>query len=417
MKQRNVFLHTNTTCLLGLLFLASLFLGCGGSELDTTYGKRHGGPSVNGLDALARLFSAKGGHVESRSVISPGLKRCDTIVWAPNAIDTPNAETLAYFEDWLAEGYDRTLVFVGRDFDAAIPYWEAAIPKASAQDVGKFKARLQTAKSDLKTTQTSISDNEYARWFTVRKRTQPTKPKTFAGDWNDRFDGSKSDIRYYTTLEEPTKEESFESDLDINVAVACANYGENYPLDFEVLLKDGETPLVIRITSEDWGDGQILVVANGSFLFNMSLVNHEHRKLANEIVESRSSGERVAFLETFTGSPEILDKDPVKKSRTGLDALATWPINVPLIHLAILGMLYCAWQFPIFGRPKHGEQSITADFGKHIKSVGKLLARSKNDAHAQQQLTHYQQHVLDTSLHPATHTPTPPNNTKTEPQK
>ena len=53
---------------------------------------------------------------------------------------------------------------------------------------------------------------------------------------------------------------------------------------FEALLAtEDDVDIVTRVTRRSWHGGQIVVVANGSFLLNLPLVNHEHRKLADKL--------------------------------------------------------------------------------------------------------------------------------------
>ena len=66
---------------------------------------------------------------------------------------------------------------------------------------------------------------------------------------------------------------------------------------------------------------------------------------------------------------------------TGLEILYVWPINVVLLHLAVLGIIFCFARFPIFGTPRQAAAVSTSDFGLHaIKgrrdaSIAKLEQR------------------------------------------
>ena len=81
----------------------------------------------------------------------------------------------------------------------------------------------------------------------------------------------------------------------------------------EVLLRSGKDVLVSR---RPYDESQLIVVANGSFLLNLPLVNHEHRKLAGKLIDAVGSPRKtVVFLESYAGGPPIRDKDPAAEAR------------------------------------------------------------------------------------------------------
>jgi hypothetical protein len=148
------------------------------------------------------------------------------------------------------------------------------------------------------------------------------------------------------------------------------------------------------------GDNKILVVTNGSFLLNLPLVNHEHRKLAGRLIDScgdpdsmTSETKRVAFLESPAGGMRVLDEEPGSGAPTGLGPLTEPPLSVVLMHWGILGILLLFAKFPIFGRPKQLPPDPVSDFGKHVDALGQLLQRTDDAGFASQQLAHYQQTV------------------------
>ena len=104
--------------------------GCG-EQIETSYGHRSGmdgALSVNGTAVLAEMFERAGHSVYSRYWLSPGLwNRADCIVWFPDDFRPPNDKVRLWLEAWLADRSGRTLVYVGRDFDAAPCYWEKAV--------------------------------------------------------------------------------------------------------------------------------------------------------------------------------------------------------------------------------------------------------------------------------------------------
>jgi len=132
-------------------------------------------------------------------------------------------------------------------------------------------------------------------------------------------------------------------------------------------------------------------VANGSFLLNLPLVNHEHRKLAAKLIGEVPPGKNVVFSESGPGSPPIRDKDPVDAMPTGWEMFNIWPTNWILLHLAIVGVIFCFSRWPIFGLPKEGPAASNSDFGRHIDALGDLLKRSHDRSYAMSRILNYRQ--------------------------
>ena len=100
--------------------LLTVLVGCGRrQELVTEYGKvvgDQGGTSVNGTSVLFEMLRENGFRVKRYRKISPRLNRYNTIVWFPNDQGCPSSEATNALENWLTEGYLRTLIYVGRDY-------------------------------------------------------------------------------------------------------------------------------------------------------------------------------------------------------------------------------------------------------------------------------------------------------------
>jgi hypothetical protein len=147
--------------------------------------------------------------------------------------------------------------------------------------------------------------------------------------------------------------------------------------------------VVGRVSRPIWDGGQVIVVANGSFLLNLPLVNHEHRKLAGRLIqECGPRGQTVVFLESGPGGVSISDRDT--EMHHLVRAFTQWPVNGILFHLTMLGIVYCVFAFPIFGRPRELVSDSPSDFGKHIDALGGLLERTADLAYARARLAHYQ---------------------------
>jgi hypothetical protein len=146
-----------------------------------------------------------------------------------------------------------------------------------------------------------------------------------------------------------------------------------------------------------WGGtappNQLIVITNGSFLLNLQLVNHEHRKLAAHLIDELPESARVVFLESGPGGPPIRDAEPAPRPPNGLEVFAIWPLGAVLLHVAALGLVFCFAKLPIFGVPRDPREVSLSDFGKHISAFGELLHLTRDRSYAQARLDHYHQKV------------------------
>ena len=352
-------------------------------ELPAAYGRRRGSTelvrSVNGTSVLAEMFRAADHRVTTFSRLSPRLKDFSTIVWAPDDFAPPTTEQREFLEEWLAGGDGlRTVVYIGRDYDAAVAYWEEVRPKAPPEDAAEIQRRLATAKADYSQARAKMPAKQYARWFTTKRDGQPREVRTLAGPWSDRIDASKCEITLRGRLEVPQTADAAPSDPAI-------------PENFEPLLASKGDVLAMRVTDSEWeswkGEGQVIVLVNGSWVLNYPLVNHEHRKLAARLVNECGDLGKVAFVESGPGGPSVLEREPT----SGEEPWPPYPLNAILVHLVVLGIVFCLARFPIFGRPRDLPSEPAADFGKHVAALGELLARSQDRNYAQARLAHYRE--------------------------
>ena len=163
--------------------------------------------------------------------------------------------------------------------------------------------------------------------------------------------------------------------------------------DIEKLLYSQGDVLVSRQEPCLNGGGQLILVANGSFLLNLPLVNHEHRKLAGKLIDEIGPTKEVVFLESGKGGPEISLSDRPPGQRGGLEILSVPPFDQIFLHLAVLGLVFCFARYPIFGVPKSLPPPPHSDFGQHVTALGKLLAMTRDRAFAMTRWLHYQQTV------------------------
>ena len=198
--------------------------------------------------------------------------------------------------------------------------------------------------------------------------------RSLAGPWSRNIDASKVEIELRGRLVPPKKTRGIRS-----------------------LLTSQKDVLVCQHNNISPNNSQLIVVSNGSFLLNLPLVNHEHRKLAGALIaecekKSFPKGQsiQVVFLETGPSGAWVLDSDP-NEGLTGMEALTIWPLNVIVLHIAFAGTLLCFALFPIFGRPREIRESSRSDLGKHIEALGAQLSRTKDQEYAAARLKHYQE--------------------------
>ena len=388
-----------------LVLVLACTLGCH-EELQTVYGQRSGPgatESVNGTAVFAEMFETAGHHVSSWGALSPRLDQADCIVWFPDDFQPPGPDVVTWFEKWLTARPNRTLIYVGRDFDAVPCYWhkiEAAAPADQQEEIAEIRAEAErTFQALRKLPQPSLA----CRWFRIQYDADAGPPHNVTGDldWLDQVDLSRLEIELHSRISPRA--------------------------NMEALLESDEGPIIGRLDISQ--RGQVLVVANGSFLLNAMLVNHEHRKLAGKLVDAIGpSGRDVVFLESgritideptgggplgpdpFTTGPgdgagqrgsaggdsgdglPIRAEDPPPEAPNFWDLFLRWPTNWILLHFALIGILFCFWKLPIFGLPRPEEPAHASDFGRHIDAVAALLRRTADRSYALC-VRHYQQVV------------------------
>jgi len=350
------------------LLLCALTAGCGPESIETRYGVRkgYGSDSVNGTAVLGEMFEQAGHRVVTTGTLSPGLKRrADCIVWFPDDFQPPDPVTRRWFDQWLMERPNRTLIYVGRDFDAGVAYWKKVLPTAPASQAPLIRDEIAHHESAFDGRRTDLPDEEDCEWFTVEGQLQHRNVRALAGtpEWTRDVD--------------PTKLE-----IELNGRIEPA-------LMADVLLESKGDMLVSR---EARGRGQLIVVTNGSFLVNLQLINHEHRKLAGKLIDEVGPPEQTAvFLESGPGGPTFADEEIEPRPPSGLALLTQSPTSWIFRHLALLGILFCAARWPIFGRPRELPPPGTSDFGTHIRALAEMLQRSRDTAFAMTRLMHYRQ--------------------------
>jgi hypothetical protein len=371
--------------------LALVFVlgGCAPKNIDSTYGKRRGargGSSVNGTHVLAKMFERAGHRVTSWRRLSPKITANDVIVWAPNDFHPPSLDQRVFLEEWLSGESQRTLVYIGRDFDAARSYWQNVQSQAPPEQLVEVSRRLANVQARNDAARDLVPKELPSDWFTWDGDHTTRKIESVEGPWSEGIDASQLDMEITSRLKIPSQEEIEES-LDRDEAPRKS------PLEFESLLLSEGEPLVTRVTHPLWSDSQILVVSNGSFLLNLPLVNHEHRKLAGRLISACGEPGRTVFLESGPGELTVYDEEPDANAPTGFEIFTIWPIGVIVLHMTVMGIAACFALLPIFGRARRIDEESTSDFGKHVEAYGELLEATHDRKYAITRIQHYHEHV------------------------
>lgn len=372
--------------------------GCS-EQIDTVYGRRAGivgGDSVNGTAVLGRMFENAGHRVRTKRALTDAMMtECDVIVWFPDDFQAPSRDVTNWFDDWLSYG-DRTLIYVGRDFDAGPGYYDKVIPTAPADQQPELKRRRLNTKSEFDMMRTSASAQTDCDWFTIDTSTKKRTVKSLSGPWSDGIDASKTEIELHSRLKPTLDEEVVIDESDSEDNSIWYDDEDAQPdsvfASTDVLLETPNDMLVSRLNHRYANGSQVIVVANGSFLLNLPLVNREHRKLASRLVEEAGAPEQsVVFLESGYGGPRIMAEEPEEEIPSGLGLFMKRPLDVVLFHIAILGLIFCLSRWPVFGRARRPPRTSASDFGRHVEAVGELLQRTEDREFASARIKTYQQ--------------------------
>lgn len=407
-----------------LAWMVLLLIGCAPppSSLKTEYGTRRGDgrASVNGTTILGTMFERAGFEVSSWRRLSPRLQYDDVIVWAPDSFAVPSDAEIDYLEDWLADQEGRTLVYIGRDYDAALDYWQSVLESEPSDPIAVRRELARATTRHMANRGIDDEESRKCRWFRWSVDESPLLVRAPQGPWAqavqaDQAQGSESSeeappAERDDSAGNPTAandvEQSFHARLRSRLLLPEESADEidwRGPLESKYCLLGEGQPLAIRLQRPAWGSSQLIVVANGSWLLNLPLVREGNRQLAGQLIRECGEGARVCFLESDNGGLTITNSDA--QLPLMLQSFTVWPINLLVLHLLLLGLIYCFSIYPIFGAPRPLREDRVSDFGKHIEAVGALIERNRDAAFADQQLRQYRDAIGNTASSPASRDP------------
>lgn len=400
--------------------------GCGRSSAPQvrTYGYSSGAEanrSVNGYSVFRKMFQKRGDKTFTAVSFSKALETMDTIVWTPDTITPPGLSNRDTMEEWLKARSGRTLIYIGRDFDASSNYWEYVVEAMPAGQ--KSRALREQMLSRVEGMENDLGGIHFARWFVVDTTPIRSPIQGLRGDWAEGIDVTQTKLESRTELhpalywdeEKKNLPALLGGDADASPRIwgnpeyrwtpeeidSIVDEEIDKIPEAEILLEsDDGRPLVYTLTSPDWNKSKIMVIANGCFTLNGALVAKEHRKLAAKVIEACKSKGRVAFLRTSRNGMRTNDLGDSQYATKGLEMFAYWPMNFIVYQFFILGIIICFVVFPIFGRPRALPQVEVSDFGHHIEALGGMLSHCRDETFAREKLSEYFRLVRKEPNHP-----------------
>lgn len=307
--------------------------------------------SLNGVRVFAQLLKADGHRVRATLALSPKLmENSDVLVYFLRSDAGIPEQTRYWFEDWLSVEPGRSLIVIPRDYDAEPQYWEFVNDnlgvEVTDEEQARVDKRLKQARSVMSAMRNNAVDVDENEWFGLSTTPAARVAKSVNGD-----DAWTTDLG----LKQGNLELVFNRRLEL-------------PEDAQPLVTSGMDVMLARM---DYYDGNIWIAANGSFLLNYPLINHEHRKLALGLSRELGRKRRIVFV---LGTRQF-DSDAAQVP-TLWKALTLTPVNWIAGHLLVFLLLFGLSRFAIFGRPREPQSREVYQFEKHVDALGSLLEKT-----------------------------------------
>jgi hypothetical protein len=279
-----------------------LFAGC--TRLSTEYGKTKGISGRNSLNGFAALRTSYGqAGFRSRDVtrLSDRVMRTSVIVWTPQILGSVDPKVTRWFERWLSRG-DRTLVYIVPDSGSEADYWDDAAKLARPEQRLEYRKRAARSINERMMWRLNRVAVQSNGWFRIEPLVHRTKLGKVGGGWKEE-------------LGELSPEET---DVSVEYVVVAFDADSNQPTgkNNPAMLSTGPTgpgspqrippsdtkptktpiryqdrlsteagePVVAEISSKNWKDSKIIVVAGGSLLTNYAFARPLSRRLADRII-------------------------------------------------------------------------------------------------------------------------------------
>jgi hypothetical protein len=340
-----------------ILALAFALSGCD-LPLRTEYGWSRG-LSLNGTSALVRLLRARGHEVRSLTHLNAAaFDAADAVVRFAPYVGPPDAREWTTYVNWLAQDSDRRLIYVPRDYEADLDYWDAVLaglPASSVRERERATRLRDQARQRPTPPRVPIGDAGNAGWFAIEPG--PAEPVDIAelrGPWAVGIDPEAAGLTRHDVLRDDSGGAAF------------------------AWLTGPGSDLVLEYDLDDIGGGQALIVANGSFLLNAALLNRERRPLAIRVVDWLGVEPRsVVFVEgSAPWKPSEADdgNDP-----RGLALWSRWDrLRWVAGHLIAFAVLACLAAAVRLGRPRPEPPTGLDRPSAHAEALGDLFAGTRD---------------------------------------
>lgn len=375
------------TKLLTTIVLVSLIFEVGCSKLTTEYGKTGGSSaysSINGYGTFRQAIKNAGFNDREMNRLTDRLKRnTDLVVWAPQNEKTLNSEAVAWIDSWLKQG-KRTLVYISPDSGSEVEYWKSTRTMAPAEKRMEYRRRAARSQTERKQNRFTVGQPPSYEWFTITELPQPETISGVKGPWAP----TDPKIRGSSMSSSPTKPLEYE--------VSTATSPENNTT--RVLLETSNgTAYVVKITSNQWNNSQILVVSAGSLLSNFGLTQKSNQALADKIIREaaavKNSGLQAGFLNNNGTSLVVSNANSGAPVASGMELLTVWPISLLIMHGIFLGVVICLMLLPIFGRPRKLLHVSSGNFGHHLDAIAALMKRAGGERYARTKISDYMKRI------------------------
>jgi uncharacterized membrane protein len=366
--------------LAALLLVVACAAGCD-RDPETRYGTVRG-ESLNGVSAFVQLLRDTGLRTGTRRFLSERIVgRADVAIVFAAGFGSPDEEARALLGRFLAAPGDQTLVFVARDSDAAIDYWQtvAAMPGLEPAKAGQARARQREAAVELRanvketfTVADAAAEDDTAAGlaFGLAARPGPVAPPI-----NVEAKTSAGPVRLMArwplarVLEPPP-----------GAKPLWSHDGEPLLVESPALLAQDVNGSRAQVGGA--GGDRTLVLASAAPLLNGGLVDPGNRRLAAALVGLLPPESRVVVV----GSARVRPSEEEETTPSTWRLLAIQPHPWIAAQALLAVVLFCWWRAPIFGRPRREATGRPQDFGHHVDALGGLLEKSRDEAFAHERL-------------------------------
>lgn len=343
--------------------LAACTLAAGCRDIDTGYGHASG-QSINGTGVFAGLLEGRGHKVGVSHRLHHELDTDTLVRFSPFPDQPPDDET-EWYNNWLTEGYGRTLVYVLNGFDTEREFWttvRAALPAdANPETISRLDWKISQSRDQSnfwKPGGATPASEEFRVMplFRLDPSGQAASGDELGGEWAEEYELGPAKF----PLARPLIEN---------------------PVSYPLLTKGGK----IAVAEIERGNGRVLVVANGSFLLNEGLVHRDRRPLASLVADwIGPDGRKIVFIE---GPFPLLDLPNSNLFRL----LFVDPLTYVIPHLILLGILAVAARAVRLGRPRAERITNAERPAAHAEALGDLMSRGRDERDARAQVVHYRQ--------------------------